>query len=212
MIRFGCCVGDHEKLAKWVLPSIRGAPLIGTYNQTNIIDSYNAILDGLTYRIRDGDILVLVHDDLEITDPDAFGKIEAAFEDPMVALAGVAGGGHDGICPELFWWGHDPVGHQVTDVMSIDFGRREGDVTLVEGSLMALSSWAVRALRFDERFADCDYHGYDEIGAQVWDAGFQSVVVDVDTHHHNPMGYRSAESAAAAQRANALYREKWGLG
>ncbi len=46
---------------------------------------------------------------------------------------------------------------------------------------------------------------------QVRAQGKRVVVEDVDTHHHNPMGYRSPESAAECRRANQLYREKWNI-
>jgi len=96
-------------------------------------------------------------------------------------------------------------------VRLIDFGTRAGEVTLIEGSLMVLSAWTVDNLRFDEaRFTG--FHGYDEIGMQARVRGKKVVVVDVDTHHHNPEGYASPESAASCQAAAAAYQEKWRLG
>lgn len=178
--------------------------MVALAGQPGIVPAYNTIIDA--YAGRELDALILLHDDLELTDPDAEAKLLAPLADPDVGLVGVAGGGGDSI----YWWNHNPVGHQLTDVMNIDFGQREGDVTLIEGSVMVLSPWLLANLRFDLRFTG--YHGYDEIGQQVRAAGKRVVVVDVDTHHHNPMGYASEESAAMCQLAAQLYQEKWGLG
>ena len=37
------------------------------------------------------------------------------------------------------------------------------------------------------------------------------MVADVDTHHHNSMGFKSAASAEEWLAADRRYREKWGL-
>ncbi len=204
VIGFGCCVGSWEKLAHNVLPHVADRPLIALSGQTSIAAAYNTILGG--YQHAGLDALILLHDDLQIVDPDADAKLLAALAGPDVMLAGVAGGSGRG---GLAWWNQDPVGHQVTDAMNIDFGRRSGDVTLLEGSLLAFSPAAIATLRFDIRFEG--FHGYDEIGMQVIADNGRCVVVDVDTHHHNAMGFKSAASHAEWLRADELYREKWGL-
>jgi len=200
---YGCCVGSWEKFQRNVVPHVGpNRPLLALAGSDSIVFTYNLILDAFA---GDVDALVLLHDDLEITDPDAELKFADALAEDDVELVGVAGGGGK----SLYWWEHDPVGHQPTDVMNIDFGRRTGDVELIEGSIMVLSRWAIENVRFDSRFTG--FHGYDEIAMQVRAQGKRVVVEDVDTHHHNPMGYRSPESAAECRRANQLYREKWNL-
>ena len=206
MIGYGCCVGSWDKLAANVIPRIGAAPLVAISGQTSIVTAYNRIIETYGWdELGTLDALILLHDDLEITDPDAEAKFLAALEDPTVGLVGVAGGGG----ASIYWWCHEPVGHQLTDRRLIDFGQRTGDVTLIEGSVMALSPWLIGNLRFDPRFTG--FHGYDEIGMQVTAAGKRVVVVDVDTHHHNPEGYASKESAESCQLAARLYQEKWGL-
>lgn len=199
---YGVCVGSWDKLHANVLPRVAG-PLIAMWGQTSIAAAYNQILDAVTGRV---DALILQHDDLEITDPDGQAKLLAALAEPDVGLVGVAGGGgHAG----LAWWNTNPVGHQKTDAMDIDFGLRTGDVTLLEGSLLAFSPAAIATLRFDTRFSG--FHGYDEIGRHATARGFRVVVADVDTHHHTAMGFKSEASAAEWHTADRLYREKWGL-
>jgi hypothetical protein len=204
-IVYGCCVGSWDKFGRYVWPRVRGRRVITTSGWDAIVPAYNTILDAVSGPPRYPDMLILLHDDLEITDEHAEEKFAAALVDDDVALVGVCGGGGK----SLYWWEHEPVGHQLTDVMNIDFGPRTGDVTLIEGSIMVLSAWALSHLRFDVRFRD--FHGYDEIGMQARNAGKRVVVADVDTHHHNPMGYKSAESAAACRLANEQYRKKWRL-
>lgn len=204
MIVYGCVVGSWEKFTRYVAPRTEGRQVFATSGHRGIVAPYNAILD-VAARMDDLEALILLHDDLELTDRHAEQKFLAALAQPDVYLAGVAGGGG----ASLYWWGHSPVGHQQTDVRLIDFGQRAGDVTLVEGSCLVLAPEMVQHLRFDYRFHG--FHGYDEIGQQVRAVGKRVVVVDVDTHHHNPEGYASPESAVTCQLADRLYREKWGL-
>lgn len=204
-VAYGCCVGNWDKFNRYVVPWIgTERRVLVKFGYPGIVQAYNEVLDTVQ-GWDDLEALVLVHDDLELLDPDGEAKLLAPLQDPSVALVGVAGGGGDSI----YWWNHDPVGHQRTDQRLIDFGTREGDVTLVEGSVMALSPWLVRHLRFDPRFTW--FHGYDEIGMQVRAAGLRAVVVDVDTWHHNPEGYASEHSAQQCRLAAELYRTKWGL-
>lgn len=203
MITYGCCVGSWEKFERYVRPHV-GRHVIATSGHSGIVAAYNLILEAVQ-DWRDLEALILLHDDLELIDADAEAKLVAPLADPTVGLVGVCGGGGQ----ELYWWNHAPIGHQRTDVRLIDFGPREGNVTLIEGSVMVLSPWVVQNLRFDPRFEH--WHGYDELGMQVQFHGRRAVVVDVDTHHHNPEGYPSPENAAQCRLANQLYQEKWGL-
>ncbi len=203
-VAYGCCVGSDEKLRRYVLPRLPPLRLLyAQRDQTSIAVAYNQILDDAR---EDGvEVLILQHDDLEITDPRGEDKLVAAAQLPTVALAGVAGGGGAG----LAWWNQSPIGHQKTDTMDIDFGQREGFVTLLEGSLLAFGPWAIKHLRFDERFPG--FHGYDEIARQACAQNKLSAVVDVDTWHHNPMGFKSEASHQEWLDADRMYREKWGL-
>ena len=130
----------------------------------------------------------------------------AALMGAHMGLAGVAGGGGKG---GLAWWNQDPIGHQRTDTMDIDFGQRSGVATLLEGSLLAFGPWAIAHLRFDERYPG--FHGYDEIAMQCREARMFNAVVDVDTWHHNPMGFKSEARHQEWLAADRMYREKWGL-
>lgn len=209
-LAYGVCVGSWDRFNRYVVPRTQGREVIGISGQTSIAVAYNRILealceDGLVWGTFKG--LILQHDDLEILDPDkAEAEIVRAFQRQNVGLVGVAGGdARSG----LAWWNIDPVGHQLTDSMMIDFGKRTGDVTLLEGSLLAFSPWAIENLRFDERIPG--FHGYDEIAMQAIRKDKRVVVVDVDTHHHTMVGFDSLDSHAEWHRADEYFRKKWGL-
>ncbi len=201
-VAYGVCVGSWEKMAANVIPRTVGRPLLGLSGQTSICSAYNTILDA--YRGRDVDALVLLHDDLELIDPDAEPKFLAALDDSEVALVGVCGGKGD---RSLAWWTSETVGHQLTDSGPLELGPRSGDVTFIEGSIMVLSPWAVQRLRFDEAYPG--WLGYDDICLTARAAGKRVVVVDVDTHHHSTVGFKSAAVAADWAVAAAIFEEKW---
>jgi hypothetical protein len=206
-VAYGVCVGSWDKFTRNVVPRVGDRPVYALAGHTSIAVAYNQILRTVCDRhALPPDVLVLQHDDLEITDPDGEAKLLTAVSQPGVALAGVAGAA---TCPTLAWWNTDPVGHQVTDVMNIDFGQRTGDVILLEGSVLAFSPWAIATLRFDVRFPG--FHGYDEIGMQAHHHGKRNVVVDVDTHHHTAMGFKTTASHEQWLHADRLFREKWKL-
>lgn len=205
-LAYGVCVGSWDRFNRYVVPRTEGREVIGISGQTSIAVAYNRILGALEHDSYPG--LILQHDDLEILNPAlAEAMIQAIFDDdPEIALIGVAGGdARSG----LAWWNIDPIGHQLTDSMNIDFGKRNGDVNLLEGSLLAFSPWAMDNLRFDESISG--FHGYDEIAMQAVDKGKRVVVVDIDTHHHTTLGFDSLDSHAEWHRADEYFRRKWGL-
>ncbi len=202
MIGYGTCVGSWEKLRRNIVPRVGDSPLFGLSGQTQLTVAYNTILDA--YRGRDLDAVVLLHDDLELVDPDAEAKFLEALADPDVAMVGVCGGKGD---KTLAWWDSETVGHQMTDSGMLDFGARSGGVAFIEGSIMAFSPWAVENLRFDTRYPG--FLGYDDICLTARAAGKRVTVVDVDTHHHSTLGFKSPAIAAAWDVAEEIFQAKW---
>ena len=200
VIAYGCCVGSFEKLQRHVLPWIGDKPLYMAYNQTSISMAYNELLNcGWGY-----DAFVLLHDDLEIIDPNFEEKILKALADPDVALVGVAGGYGVG---SLAWWNANTIGHQLIDSGTLDFGQRTGDVDLIEGSIMVLSPWAIANLEFDEGYGG--FHAYPEISLSARELGKRTIVIDIDTHHHTTLGFKSVESAESWAESDRRFQEKW---
>jgi len=203
VIGYGVCVGSWERFQRYVTPRV-GSHVIAVSGYTSIAVAYNMILN--TYRDRKFSAVVLLHDDLEITDPDAEEKFMLAAADGAdVALVGVAGGRGEG---SLAWWNWETIGHQRVDSGVLDFGEREGDVDAIEGSVMMFSRWAIENLRFDTQYPG--FHGYDEICRTARVLGKRVVVADVDTHHHVQLGFKSQESERQWQECERLYRMKWG--
>ena len=200
---YGSCSGWPELLERYVVPHVSGRPLMALHDQTSIADAYNKILEA--HVDMEIDALILLHDDLEVTDPQADEKITAALE-LGADLIGIAGGSARG---GLAWWNYEPIGHQLTDAMNIDFGRRSGNVDLLEGSFLVFSPKAVKELRFDTQFEG--FHGYDEIAMQAHAAKMRVFVVDVDTHHRTPMGFKSEASHQQWLDADRKFRKKWNL-
>jgi hypothetical protein len=206
MIAYGCCVGSWDKFQQHVLPRVDG-PTVALSGQTSICAAYNAILDA--HRPRRPDAVVLLHDDLEITDPDFEAKVLAAVAEPDVALVGVCGGRGRST---LSWWESPCIGHQMTDSGLIDFdadapGPREGDVAFIEGSLMVFSPWAVENLRFDLRYPA--FLGYDDVCLTALDKGRRVVVRTIDTHHHSTIGFKSEAIRDMWDEAEAIFQRKW---
>lgn len=206
-IGYGVCTGSWDRLQANVIPRIGQSPLCALSGQTSIAVAYNSILD--VYEGHNLDAVVLLHDDLEITDPAREAKILEVMSRPTASVVGVAGAwGVTG----LAWWNANPVGHQVAGNTVLDFGLREGYVNALEGSFLAFSPWAVKNLRLDESYPG--FHGYDcDIGMQATAAGRMPMVIDLDTHHHGTgrLGFRSQESHEEWLRADVIFREKWGL-
>jgi hypothetical protein len=202
MIGFGTCVGSWDKLRRNVIPRIGDNPLLALSGQTQLTVAYNTILDA--YRDRDLDAVILLHDDLDLVDPNAQAKFLEALADPDVAIVGVCGGTGD---RTLAWWGSDTIGHQMTDSGMLDFGERTGEVAFVEGSIMVFSPWAVQYLRFDTRYPG--FLGYDDVCLTARAAGKRVVVADVHTHHHTTIGFKSDAIAKAWDVAEEIFQEKW---
>ncbi len=202
-VLYGVCVSSWDKLTRYVEPRSTH-PILALYRQTSIAQAYNVMLNA--GRDTGTDVLILQHDDLEITDPAGEAKLIEMALSPSVALVGIAGGGN----ATLAWWAHDPKGHQMTDARMIDFGVRTGDVEALEGSLLVFSRWAIENLCFDIQYPG--FHGYDmDVSRTARSMGQRVVVVDVDTHHHNETGFKSSASHEEWYEADRIYRQKWSM-
>ncbi len=205
-LAYGVCVSSDRKFREYVLPRVEPGAMVNTrWSQVSIATAYNEMLaEAIEYDI---DVLILQHDDLEITDPQGVAALMEALTWPMVALAGVAGGDGQG----LAWWNGSPIGQVMSDQGMIDLGRPRGfhEVNSLDGMLIAMSRWAIENLCFWDRPG---FHGYDcDISAQARAAGRSVVIVPIDVHHHTTLGFKSVASEADWLDADRQYREKWGI-
>lgn len=205
VIKYGCCVGSEEKLEKNILTRVEPENLIVRRHQTSIAEAYNTVLARCQYT-EEIDAVVLLHDDLEIIDEQFETKILKALADPTVAIVGVIGA--EQMPRNLAWWNFNIIGHQRTDSMMIQGSQSEGDAWCTDGSIMALSPWAVNNLEFDQDFVG--FHHYDvDIGLQARQAGKRVMVADIDTFHHTQVGFKSPEIEQSWHQADRIFRRKW---
>ena len=200
-LRYGACVGSWDRVTRWVTPQVQDREFLGLSGQRSLSHAYNRILH--TYAADHAGPVVLLHDDLQVVDPDVEAKILEALDGPDVALVGVCGGTSDA---SLAWWNGPTIGHQRTDARMLDFGARTGEAAILEGSFLAFSPWAVQYLRYDERFPG--FHSADEVCLTARRAGKRLIVADIDTHHHTQLGFKSQASLEAWAAGEAIYQQK----
>lgn len=207
MIAFAACVGSEEKFRRCALPGLRLAAepdslVIEATTDDSIFKGYNEVLDALADR-DDLEALVLLHEDVEITDPHFCASVRAALAPPDVGVAGAIGA--RGVT-SLRWWEGEGFGRVLETRGLIDFGGGAHDVDAVDGLALCLSPRAVRELRFDsERFSG--FHGYDmDLCFQARSAGLRVRVEELGVVHHTKGGYGDEAAFCEADRR---WREKW---
>jgi hypothetical protein len=153
--------------------------------------SYNLLLDRTAQ--REGlEALVLVGEDIEIADDAFCAKVREALADPDVGLAGCVGA--TGVEGAAWWEGAVNCGgviHRYTEYGGGEFaayawaraGTPPAEVEVVDGTLLVLSPWAARNLRFNE-----DLRlgiGFDvDFAARVRQAGRKVVTIDAAVIQH----------------------------
>ncbi len=201
MIGFGCAITSRAKYETFAAPGIALASepdsiVVARESGGTLSHAYNAILDELA-TVEGLEGLVLLHQDLEITNPSFCDQLRRYLAEPEVAIVGAAGAEN---VRGLTWWEPGPVvgdyewayrrngGGAVTMDNWTNYIHAEGPhpVDAVDGMLLALSPWAVANLRFDESL-DPSAHGYDiDICLQAREADRRVIVgggLGV-THHH----------------------------
>jgi GT2 family glycosyltransferase len=202
VIVFGTAVTDAEAYELYAIPGIRRAAepdsvVFGHQTAGSVFHNYNLLLDKAG-AYDDLEALVLVHQDVEIADPDFPAKVREAFRDPDVAILGCVGA--VGVRSIAWWQGavtwasmtHRYPEYGGGDFPAMSWRSQEapsyagtGEVDSIDGLVMVLSPWAVRELRFDESLGKL--HGYDfdicmqarAAGRKVATAGFRVI------HHHS---------------------------
>jgi GT2 family glycosyltransferase len=199
MIVFGCPITDYDVYERYAEPGIKLAAepdteVLGYPNPGSIFRAYNLFCKQAA-ELENLEALVLIHQDVEIVDPELCAKVRDVFRDPEVAVAGCTGA--VGVRSLAWWEGSTTWGsyNQVFDEIGADlpglswpaerpFYARTGEVDSIDGVLIALSPWAVRELRFDENLGRL--HGYDlDISLQARAAGKKVVAFDGRVVHHH---------------------------
>ena len=197
MIAFGCSIIIPSVYAERAKPGLELAAepdsTIIALASGSIARSYNlmfdraASLDGL-------EALVLVHEDVEVIDPDCCAKLRQAFADQDVAVVGCLGA--SGVRDIAWWDGEITWNSAPYDYGELGGGRlllrptathpAPGEVDTLYGVMLAFSPWAVRNLRFEESVGLL--HGYDfDICRKARLAGRKVFAADIAVAHHHSL-------------------------
>jgi hypothetical protein len=200
VIAFGTFVAEEEAWRRYTEPGIArvaepDSAILAYASVTSLPRSLNIILDAAA-RHDDLEALVLMHPHTELTDPGMCARVREVLQDPAVGVAGAAGArGGKG----LAWWEGDVSAAPGTLRYEGYGGGGEfpgfgwagpsaplGEVDVVDGSLMVLSPWTVRSVRFDEGLRVG--YGFDtDYCRQVRGAGRKVVTADLRAVFHHSL-------------------------
>jgi Glycosyltransferase like family len=224
MIAFGSSVTAPDTYARYAEPGFRLAgevdsAVLAQPSVGSIFHTYNVILKQAAAH-EDLEALVLVHQDVEIVDPDFCAKVRRAFRDPLVGVVGCVGA--IGV-RSIAWWegsvtwasfihryrelGGGEFPSLTWDPQELPPYARRGEVDTVDGLLMVLSPWTVRNIRFDESLA-LPLHGYDfDLCLQVRAAGHKVLADDLRVVHHHSLAL--VDDPEPYVEAHMKLAEKW---
>lgn len=209
MIIIGSCVGDEgARFRDGTARTLAGLlepddEVVTASGENGICAAYNSLV--ARARATDGcELLVLLHDDVEVLDHNFRATLLKAAKRPGVGVMGVIGGRD---LRSLKWWeARSTAGAVFESREHIDRGSRDVEVDCVDGLFLALTPAAFRTLTFDEASFP-RFHGYDvDICLQAKSAGLTNRVVPVDLFHRTKGGYGDKDAFEAA--ATAL-QAKW---
>ena len=189
MIAFGAAVTDRALYERVALPGIErvaedDSVVLTRHGHDSIQRPYNEMLDEAA-GLPGLEALALLHQDLELAQPDVLRRIRRVFDDPGVGLLGALGGRvsrlHCWLAPdEILGFALGP--EHMHEEAHISTGPQEVDG--VDGALLILAPWAVRSIRFGEQ-PPGRFHGYDvDYSARVRAAGGKVICEDIVCRHH----------------------------
>ncbi|MHB8185466.1 MAG: methyltransferase domain-containing protein [Dermatophilaceae bacterium] len=164
---------------------------------------YNKFLEEARNR-NDCEAVVLLHDDVEIIDPNFRPKIVEAVAQENVGVVGAIGGAD---LTNLAWWDARERAGRVFETRGvIDFGDRRRDLDVVDGLMLVLAPSAFRTLSFDD-ISFPDFHGYDvDYCLQVRSKGLRVVLAPINLLHRTKGGLGDQQAFELARIALA---RKW---
>ncbi len=186
MIIFATCVsGNGDRYRRYALPAIQA--IAGPQDQILELPGDPGICAVYNQFIRaaraepDCEALVLLHDDVEVIDPNFRLKLLAALRPTGVGLVGVIGASQ---IPSLSWWESKHRSGLVFETRGLmHLGERLNDVDVVDGLMLAIAPRAFRSFEFDQESFP-KFHGYDvDFALQLRDAGLRVRVAPIDLFH-----------------------------
>ena len=219
MIAFGSVVTEDDAYRRYTEPGIARAAepdsaVLAFAGVGSIARSYNILLDAAA-RCDDLEAFVLVHPHTEIAAPDLCRTVRGILRaDPRASVIGSAGG--RGVRGAAWWEGTvsaadtscatTSTAAASSRVLDVAPHGAVGEVDVVDGSLMVLSPWAVRSVRFDERLRLAYGHDVD-FCRQVRAAGRTVVTADIPLVLHHALDM--VEDLELWVEAAIALAEKW---
>jgi Glycosyltransferase like family len=203
VIAFGASMTSPELYERWAKPGVELAcepdsQVLAIQGAGSLFRSYNLILEQAA-AFGDLEALVLVHQDVEIVDRDLCAKLRETLRDPEVGVVGCLGA--VGARSIAWWEGSVTWSSSVYrygdagggDVPALAWNGdqappyvRTGEVDTLDGSLLALSPWTVRNIRFDESLGQRHGHDFD-LCMQARAAGRKVMTADLKVVHHHSL-------------------------
>jgi hypothetical protein len=186
VIAFGVAITDQETYETVALPGIERTAepdsAIFTRAGLPIRDAYNELLDEAA-ALPDLEALVLLHQDLELTDDSLPRRARHIFADPCVGLIGSMGVRN--LTLHLWLASRELYGTVAAPGLERRFSTGVQEVEGVDGALLVLAPWVVRGLRFG-KLPGVEFHGYDvDISLRVRAHGGRAVCDDIPYFHHH---------------------------
>jgi Glycosyltransferase like family len=220
VITFGTAITDPAVYERVALPGIERVAeedslILNRTGYDSIQRAYNEMMDEAA-DLPGLEALILLHQDLELVDPDHLRRTRRVFCDPHAGLFGALGGRvskfHCWLAPdEIFGFALGPE-HMGAEI-HISTGPHEVDG--VDGALLILAPWVVRSIRFGEA-PPGRFHGYDvDLSARVRAAGGRVICEDIVCRHrtttkHDHEAQQAAGVALAKMWDPTLRPREWG--
>jgi hypothetical protein len=206
VIVFGTALTDRaiydRAAARGIVRAAESDSRVLTSAEGSICAAYNDIMDQAA--AESGlEALVLLHQDLELTDDSLPGRARRLFRDPRVGLAGSLGARN--VVLHLWLASRELYGTVTAPGLNRRFSTGSQEVEGVDGALLVLAPWVVRGLRFGE-VVPGGFHGYDaEISLRVRAHGGVVVADDIPYFHHR----EPIHDYDAQRRAGIALARRW---
>jgi len=219
VIAFGTSISESSDYRRHALPGIEVCAEpdseVYTFQSVGAIGrSNNLVLDHAAAR-DDLEALVLLDERVELVDPGFCETVRRSLRDPAVGVVGAVGA--SGVHSIAWWEGPISSGEVIHRYPEYDGGELPAfswkrhspapqEVDALDGSLLVLSPWAARNVRFDESLAlgyghDVDYcMQVRAAGRSVMTAGFRLI-------HHRPL--KVVDDLELWVEAHIQAAEKW---
>lgn len=208
MIVFGSGVSDRQVYERIALPSVRrvaepDSRILVREGRDSIQAPYNEMMDEAA-ALADLEALVLIHQDLELTDDSLLERVRSLLRDSRTGLIGALGACD--VAPHRWLEPGALYGTSMAPGIATRHSVGAHEVVGVDGSLLVVAPWAVRTLRFSERLAE-SFHGYDaDFSFRVRASGGRVMCDDIPYFHHMS---RSWDDAGAVAQSACLLAEMW---